>query len=338
MTTTGGAAPTIHDVARAAGVSPATVSRAMSGGTVSPTTRASVQDVARRLGYRPSRAARGLVTGRAGAIGLLVPDLTHAFFADVAKGVSGRARLAELPVFVTDTDEEAALELDAVRSLRRSTDGLLLCSPRAGDDELRAVADPATTVLVHRRVPGLSSVAGDVAGGTRQALEHLHALGHRRVAYVPGRYGSWAGTQRDAGLAEAPPGVDVVRCSPVDPTFTGGLQAADPLLTTGASAVLAYNDLVAAGLLARLAARGVRVPEDLSVVGFDDGAVAATSRPGLTTVAIPQRRAGAAAVELLLRLVTEGPADAPPAPVELTLATSLVVRESTAPTDSRGRT
>ncbi|MFS0704137.1 LacI family DNA-binding transcriptional regulator [Cellulomonas sp. 179-A 9B4 NHS] len=327
---------TLHDVAREAGVSPATVSRALTGGTVSPTTRAAVRAVADRLGYRPNRAARGLITGRAGALGLVVPDLTNPFFADVAKGVAARARAADLPVFVTDTDEEAGLEVEAVASLRRSTDGLLLCSPRASDAELLEVADRATTVLLHRRVDGLPSVAADLADGTRQAVEHLRALGHRRIAYVPGRPSSWAGAQRDAGLAAAAAdgGVEVVRCAAVAPTFAGGVQAADLVLADGATAVLAYNDLVAVGLLSRAAARGVRVPDDLSVVGHDD-TVATMGHPALTTVDVPQRRAGGTAVDLLLRLVAAArtAAGAPSAATpgtEVTLATHLVVRASTA--------
>ncbi|WP_136519348.1 MULTISPECIES: LacI family DNA-binding transcriptional regulator [Cellulomonas] len=324
---------TLHDVAREAGVSAATASRALTGGTVSAGTRASVRAAAERLGYRPNRAARGLITGRAGALGLVVPDLTNPFFADVAKGVAARARAADLPVFVADADEEAGLEVEAVRSLARSTDGLLLCSPRAADAQLLDVADARATVLLHRRVPGLASVVADLADGTRQAVEHLRALGHRRIAYVPGSPGSWAGEQRDVGLAAATAdgGVEVVRFPPVAPTVAGGVQAADLVLADGATAVLAYNDLVAVGLLGRATARGVRVPEDLSVVGHDD-TVATMAHPSLTTVAVPQRRAGAAAVDLLLRLVAAARTPGAPLPedAEVTLTTHLVVRASTA--------
>ncbi|GAA3351396.1 LacI family DNA-binding transcriptional regulator [Amorphoplanes nipponensis] len=322
---------TVHDVASAAGVSVSTVSRALTGGRVSPATRETVLRAAERLGYRPNRAAQGLITGRTGNLGLIVPDLRNPFFADVAKGVTARARSVDHGVFISDTDEDVAAELEAVASLGRNTDGLLLCSPRAGDAELLEVADPAATVLVHRRVPGMLSVVADIADGTRQAIGHLRALGHRRVAFVAGPEDSWAGRQRLAGLAGDD--TEIVRVGPVAPSFQGGVLAGDLVLAGPATAVLAYNDLVAVGLLHRLAARGVAVPERMSVVGYDDISLALMSHPPLTTVTVPKERAGVAALELLLRRIggAGGPGRPEAAPREagITLPTSLVVRAST---------
>jgi len=326
---------TVHDVASAAGVSVSTVSRALTGGRVSPATRESVLAAAERLGYQPNRAAQGLITGRTGNLGLIVPDLRNPFFADVAKGVTARARSVNCGVFISDTDEDVGAELEAIATLGRNTDGVLLCSPRAGDDDVREVADPESTVLVHRRVPGMLSVAGDIADGTRQAIGHLRALGHRCIAFVAGPEDSWAGQQRLAALAEFTAGgdIEILRLGSVAPTFRGGVLAGDLVLAGPATAVLAYNDLVAIGLLHRLAARGVAVPERISVVGYDDISLAAMSHPPLTTVAMPKGKAGATALELLLRRIggTDG---APrrtgtPREPEVTLATSLVVRSST---------
>ncbi|HWS31660.1 MAG TPA: LacI family DNA-binding transcriptional regulator, partial [Actinoplanes sp.] len=117
---------TVQDVARAAGVSVSTVSRALTGGAVSPTTREAVVAVASRLGYRPNRAARGLITGRTGNLGLIVPDLRNPFFADIAKGVTARAREVDCGVFISDTDEDPVAELEAIATLRHNTDGILL--------------------------------------------------------------------------------------------------------------------------------------------------------------------------------------------------------------------
>ncbi|MEV6343194.1 LacI family DNA-binding transcriptional regulator [Actinoplanes sp. NPDC051851] len=314
---------TVQDVARAAGVSVSTVSRALTGGSVSPATREAVVAVATRLGYQPNRAARGLITGRTGNLGLIVPDLRNPFFADVAKGVTARARAVDCGVFITDTDEDPVAELEAIATLRHNTDGVLLCSPRAADADLLTAADPATTVLLHRRVPGMSSVVADIADGTRQAVQHLRALGHRRIAYVSGPEDSWATGQRLTGLdgfagdAE----LEILRIGSVAPTFEGGVLAGDLVLAGPATAVLAYNDLVALGLLHRLAARGAAVPGRMSVVGYDDISLAAMSHPPLTSVAVPKDRAGAVGLDLLLGRsgVTGG---------EVVLPTSLTVRAS----------
>jgi LacI family transcriptional regulator len=318
---------TVQDVARAAGVSVSTVSRALTGGSVSPSTREAVMAVAHRLGYQPNRAARGLITGRTGNLGLIVPDLRNPFFADVAKGVTARARAVDCGVFISDTDEDPVAELEAIATLRHNTDGILLCSPRSRDAELLAAADPQNTVLLHRRVPGLSSVVADIVDGTRQAIRHLRALGHRRIAYVSGPEDSWATRQRLAGLAEfgSDAGLEILSVGSVAPTFDGGVLAGDLVLAGPATAVLAYNDLVATGLLHRLAARGAVVPERMSVVGYDDISLAAMSHPPLTSVAVPKDRAGAIGLDLLL-----GRAGSMTAAqgAEVILPTTLVVRAS----------
>ncbi|MEU8658749.1 LacI family DNA-binding transcriptional regulator [Actinoplanes philippinensis] len=320
---------TVQDVARAAGVSVSTVSRALTGGSVSPSTREAVMAVAHRLGYQPNRAARGLITGRTGNLGLIVPDLRNPFFADVAKGVTARARAVDCGVFISDTDEDPVAELEAIATLRHNTDGILLCSPRARDAELLAAADPENTVLLHRRVPGLSSVVADIVDGTRQAVRHLRALGHRRIAYVSGPEDSWASRQRLAGIAEfeGDAELEILPVGSVAPTFDGGVLAGDLVLASTATAVLAYNDLVAMGLLHRLAARAAVVPERLSVVGYDDISFAAMSHPPLTSVAVPKDRAGAIGLDLLLGRGSMTAAQG----AEVILPTTLVVRASSGP-------
>ncbi|GIF08439.1 LacI family transcriptional regulator [Actinoplanes siamensis] len=310
------------------------MSRALTGGTVSAATRETVIEAATRLNYQPNRAARGLITGRTANLGLIVPDLRNPFFADVAKGVSARARTVDHGVFVADTDEDPVAELEAVAALGRNTDGLLLCSPRSADADLLAAADPATTVLLHRQVPGMSSVVADVASGIRQAVRHLRALGHRRIAYVHGPEDSWAARRRVTALAafDDDAELEILRLGSVAPTFEGGLLAGDLVLAGPATAVLAYNDLVALGLLHRLAARGAAVPERISVVGFDDVSLAAMSHPPLTSVSVPKDRAGAVGLDLLLgRTGVAGG--------EMTLPTTLVVRASSgvAPLSTRER-
>ena len=325
---------TVQDVARAAGVSVSTVSRALTGGAVSPATREAVVAVAHRLGYQPNRAARGLITGRTGNLGLIVPDLSNPFFADVAKGVTARARAVDCGVFISDTDEDPVAELEAIATLRHNTDGILLCSPRSSDTQLLAAADPRTTVLLHRRVPGMTSVVADIIDGIGQAVRHLLALGHRRIAFVAGPEGSWASRQRVTGLHDLARhhDIDILPIGSVAPTFDGGILAGDLVLAGPATAVLAYNDLVATGLLHRLAARGAVVPDRMSVVGYDDVSLAGMSHPPLTSVAVPKDRAGAIGLDLLLGRAGTVTAEHG---AEVILPTTLVVRASTgvAPTD-----
>lgn len=284
-------AATIRDVASAAGVSQSTVSRALSmPELVNPSTRARVVEAARRLGYQPNRAARGLITGRTGNLGLIVPDLSNPFFSSVVKGVQSAARAADYSLFIADTDEEATAEVELLRALTRQVDGIVLCSPRSPDDELATIGGDSSVVLMNRRIEGRPSVSVDNADGMRQAVEHLAALGHRRIAYVAGPRTSWSNGQRERGLYQSAEATDsdLVHLGHFPPRFEGGVAAADLALACGATAVIAYNDVVALGLLSRLGARQVPVPEEISVLGCDDISMSAMTHPALTTVSIPK--------------------------------------------------
>ncbi len=321
-------AATLRDVARLAGVSTSTVSRALSlPDLVNPATRARVRTAADSLGYEPNKAARGLITGRTGNIGLVLPDLANPFFPSVVKGVQARARAADVAVFVADTDEDVAAERDLVRALAKQVDGLILCSPRAEAAHLKAIAADTTVVLLNRLVDDLPAVVFDHEDGMRQAVAHLAALGHRRIAWVGGPAASWSSDQRGQGLSQASAahGVDLVEVGHFPPHYDGGMAAADQVVATGATAVIAYNDLVAIGLLARLHARNIPVPTRLSVVGIDDIAMSAMSHPALTTIRLPKQQAGRLAVELLLTLL-DHPATTPERRV---LPGDLLVRAST---------
>ncbi|SDR28280.1 LacI family DNA-binding transcriptional regulator [Thermostaphylospora chromogena] len=321
---------TIRDVARAAGVSPSTVSRALAmSDLVSPATIERVRRAAASLGYEPNPVARGLITGRTGNLGMIVPDLGNPFFPGVVKGVQARAREADYAVFVADTDEDAALEARLVRKLAKQVDALVLCSSRLTDDELRAVAADVALVLLNRKVDDIPAIVPDNADGMRQAIAHLAALGHRRVGVTAGPVSSWTGSERVAGLRAAArtAGVDLVELGNFAPTFQGGVAAADIVLAAGVSAVVAYNDVMALGLMNRFAARGVSVPADISVVGCDDIPLAAMSNPPLTTVAVPKEPLGRAGVDLVRRLLEREEGLTP----RLALDTQLLVRGTTGP-------
>ncbi|KUL30782.1 LacI family transcriptional regulator [Actinoplanes awajinensis subsp. mycoplanecinus] len=298
-------AVTIKDVARLAGVSASSVCRALADpDRVRPETRDRVQTAARQLGYHPNRVARSLITGRTANIGVVLPDLGNPFFPTVVKAIQTQARRGDYAVLLTDTDEDPAVEVPAIRALAMQVDGFLLCSPRAADDELRAVAEKPMVVL-NRRISPFPSVTADNSGGMRQAVGHLHALGHRTISYVAGPRTSWSNRDRLRGLRAATSalGMTLIEIGNVAPTVAGGAAAADLVAAAPVTAVLAYNDLVALGLVQRFQARGIAVPGQLSVVGFDDILVAALVGPPLTTVAIGKEQIGRVGVDLLLALM-----------------------------------
>ena len=322
--------PSLRDVARVAGVSLATASRALSQPErVAPERRSRVERAAAELGYRPGR--RSLQPhGPAGpgrSIGLLVPDLQNPFFAGVAKGVQMQARTAGLSVVIADTDEDPRVEAETLARMDQQVAGLVLCSPRMSDQALAALPIDVPAVLVNRESEHLRAVMVDNTDGIRQALTHLHALGHRRVAYAGGQWGSWSDRERRRGLEAAAHSLadtDLVQLGHFPTIFDGGVAAADLVPASGATAVIAHNDLIALGILDRLRQRGTLVPEQVSVVGFDDIPAATQVTPTLTTVAVPLQRLGRAAVELLLD-DEEGDGE------NVTMAVSLVVRGSTGP-------
>ncbi|MFE5335639.1 LacI family DNA-binding transcriptional regulator [Isoptericola sp. NPDC056573] len=328
-----------RDVAESAGVSVSTVSRALaSTGRVSPATRDRVVAAAARLGYQPDPTARGLRMGRTHAIGLLVPDLENPYFASVTKGVQARARALGYAVFIVDSEEDATSETALVRELARRVDGVLLASPRSSDHDVLGLAGDVPTVLVSREVGALPSVAVDDRDGVSQALRHLYVLGHRRVAVAAGPVSSWSSERRSDGLrraAESLDGLSLVELGAFSPYFSGGFAAADHVLAQDVTAVVAFNDLMALGMLGRFRERGVKVPDDVSVVGFDDVAVATLVSPALTTIRVPRTRLGRRAVDLLVgELGSEDPparvdAGARPGPAVDRLPVELVVRGST---------
>lgn len=336
---------TVHDVARAAGVSISTVSRALTAPErVAAATRDRVTRVAAELGYRPNVAASGLRMGRTHAVGLLVPDLENPYFASVTKSVQARARAEGYEVFVADSDEDPDVEPELIGALAARTDGLLVASPRSGETELRAALVGLTAVLANRELPAVAVEPGsgpgsgsdgppegeaqeipfvsvDDADGVAQILGHLHALGHRSVGVAAGPASSWSGARRVAGLVDAAArwDLDLVRLGTFQPYFAGGTRAADHAVASGVTAVVAFNDLMALGILSRLRERGIDVPGRMSVVGFDDVQLATLVSPALTTVHAPLARLGRRAVDLLLTRLRGGTPASVQLPVELTI-------------------
>ncbi|MCO6009428.1 LacI family transcriptional regulator [Actinoallomurus purpureus] len=320
---------TIQDVARAAGVSVSTVSRAFTvPDLVKDETRQHVLQTAERLGYRPNRAARGLITGKTGNFGVIVPDLSNPFFPTVLKGVQARAREADYAVFLADCDENATEEIALVQAMAKQVDGVILCSSRMSPNQLERVVGTTSLVFINRQVRDHPTVLMGAAGGMRQAIDHLAALGHRRVAFLNGPKASWSNRERRRGLRQsARYDMEIVELGPFAPRFEGGPHAADLAIAEGVTAIIAFNDLLALGVMSRLADRGIAVPDEMSVVGFDDIPMAGMATPPLTTVAMQNERAGRAAVDLLVNLLTVSGAEA--GDLRRELDCQLIVRAST---------
>lgn len=319
---------TITDVARAADVAASTVSRAFSNpNRVNAQTREHVLAVAAELGYSPNPTARALESGRSNTLALLVPDITNPYFAGVIKGAERAAAAAGLTLVLGDTQENAATEEQLVRRLGPAVDGFVLAASRLPDDELRRAAELNPITLVNRATPGISCVVADYDSGTRQIVDHLASLGHRSLVALGGPPESWSGARRWAGLQTAAKAakMEVRRFGPYSPTLEAGPAAADAALAARATAVVCHNDMLAIGVLRRLAERGVTVPDRVSVVGFDDMFGAQLCTPALTTLAERSEDAGARAVELLGRQAYQRVAE----PGQVLLPTQLVIRGST---------
>lgn len=297
------AAVTIRDVAREAGVATSTVSRAFSAPQrVSERTRRHVLSVAERLEYRPNPLARALPSGRTTTVGLLVPDITNPYFAGLIRGAERQANAAGYTLILTDTEESADVETRSIERLRGVVDGFVLAASRLSDSRVREVAANNVVALINRHVEGVPSVVVDTSDSTRQIVDHLASLGHRKVAYLAGPRASWPNSQRWAALCHAAEELGIVATplGPFSPELAAGAAAADAAIRQGVTAAVAYNALLAIGTLSRFSERGMRVPEDISVVGYDDIFGADFCSPPLTTVAAPVQDAGRRAIDLLL--------------------------------------
>lgn len=305
---------TIFDVAKAAGVSPSTVSRALNNGAVSQRTKERIGRLAEQLGYRPASAAtRDSASPRRGVLGLLLTDIGNYYFTDALKGVFSMAQSRGYRLEVMDVTLADDVD-DAMRTLVETTDGQLLFSPRIDDARIARWFSPRTAVLASRVFDGFPSVVMNDRDGIVQAVRHLASLGHRRVAYVGGSETSWSNEVRRDAFTDscAVYGIEGVLLGPFEPSYAGGAAAADALmLEGGVTGAVAFNDLVAGGLMGVLQGRGVSIPGDMSIVGVDDSVLSRVVRPQLTTVDIRQERMGTLATQMLIdRLEAAADADA----------------------------
>ena len=321
---------TIYDVAKAAGVAPSTVSRAFARpGRVNAATAERIRQVAGELGYRVNPLARALSTARSQMIALVVSDVANPFYSEIVRGAQAAAAEAGRTLVLADAQESDRVERAALERVLPSVDGVVLGGSRMSDSAIRMIAKQKPLVVLNRVVVDVPCVVPDNATGMRRAVLHLLRLGHDSLTYVAGPEASWADGMRWRSLQDTAADLQlrVRRIGPFSPDVPGGVRAAEELAPSPATAAIAYNDQLAIGVIRGLAARGVHVPRDVSVVGFDNIGAAELITPGLTTIASPLRVAGATATKHLLALI-EGAQSRTGAP--LVLPVRLVERGSTA--------
>lgn len=310
---------TLADVARRAGVSIATVSYVMNGREgVGEKTRAHVLEIAEEVGFRPNRLASGLRTGQTRVLGLVLADITNPFYPEIAGGVIAAAAQAGYEVFLSHSRVGDELEGEEVRALcDHQCAALIFTSLTVWDGPLIAQVVPGEVPIVQtvRRIPGLAAdfVGIDDRAGAREAASHLVELGHTDVALLTGPLASSASQDRAAGfrdvLAEAgiePDDDRVVECRlTVDSGYTGATQLLEARREVP-GAMLCGNDLIALGAIDALADHGLAVPEDVSIVGYDDIWFSSSRLVQLTTVRQPRQAMGQAAVSLALDRLADG--------------------------------
>jgi DNA-binding LacI/PurR family transcriptional regulator len=329
--------PTIYDVAREAGVAPSTVSRAFTTpGRVSDRTRARVLEAARRVSYTGRYPiARTFARRRTETIALPVPDITNVNYMGLITGAARRAAAAGYLLVLADSEESVATEKRLIDTLAQSVDGIVLGASRLSDDDLVEIAKTQAIVLVNRDVPGIPCVVADQQHSVDRLIEHLASLGHRDLAYLAGPRTSWTASRRWEVLATASVrrGLRIVRMGPFPPFLSGGAAATDAFLASGATAAVTHNGMLGIGVLRELAARGIAVPDQLSVAACDDLITAEFFTPPLTARAGPMMELGRTAVSLLLDRFERLEAGdySEPATGTIVLPAELVVRGSTGP-------
>lgn len=331
---------TIYDVARVAGVSASTVSRTFARpGRVSFATAERIRAVAAELGYRSLdvRVPMAEEKKRHHTIGLVVADIANPVFFEMIRGAEEEAARNEYTMLLAHTRESAVVERQAIERMVDIVDGFVLSSSRMSDSAIHTLAKQRPTIVINRGVTGVACVVIDNSRGMRRVLEHLGSLGHTDLAYLGGPEASWAHGMRWRALKEGALelGLNVTLVETSEPTRAGGAAVAERVLATSVTGIMAFNDPLAAGFMRRAQEIGHDVPRDVSVVGFDNSAVAELTHPGLTSVASPLHALGATAVRNLLALSS---ADAHERFRPVVLPTRLVVRDSTgAPGDRATR-
>ncbi len=325
---------TLADVASEAGVSTQTVSRAINDkGEISEETRQRVLQVAQRLGFRPNRIARSLVTDQTMILGLIVPDITNPFFSEIALGAGEQALSQGYNLIVLNTIENPERE-EALFGVMEETrvDGVIVCSPRLAEERLvPLLSRQKAAILVNRSVlhQEVGSICIDDFEGSFNAMQHLFSRNRRKIGFIAGPAQSFAGRNRSRGYHQAfveaglkyPEGMQI-HCGPM---IEDGKEASITLLQRhpDIEGLLCYNDLIAIGALQACAELNISVPDQVAVIGFDDILLGRLMSPKLTTLRVSKREIGIKATEMLLAQIRgQGRVE------DILVKEGLVIRES----------
>jgi DNA-binding LacI/PurR family transcriptional regulator len=330
----------MEDVAEQAGVSRALVSLVMRGSPkVSSRARTAVETAARDLGYRPNLVARNLASRRTMTLGLMVNDLNNPFFAEVTDGAERAADDHGYSTIIATGRRDLEHERRAIeRLLDHRVDALILFGPRLDLSHIERAAERTPVVMLGRPSASttIDSINNDEAEGARLAIGHLVSLGHRAIVHVDGGNGAGAEPRR-AGFMNAMAAHGLTgRVVEGDFTEASGVAAAERIMTDGndrPTAVFTANDVTALGFMSAVQHRGLRVPDDLSIVGYDNTALAALGSISLTTIDQPRLSMGLLAVETAVERLAAGRTRAR----HHILAPSLVVRSTTTAVKSKKR-
>lgn len=305
---------TIKDVASAANVSVATVSRVLNdSGPVSESTRKLIREVAAKLRYVPHGAARSLITHKTDTLGVLLPDLYGEFFSELIRGMDEASRQYGFHLLVSSSHADKREFEASMRAMRGRVDGLIAMSPDLDAASLQNIPESLPLLLLCSRANGsnLDSLTIQNCAGARDMVRHLIALGHRRIAIVKGAIGNYDASERLRGyrIALREAGLEPDRELEANGGFTeaGGYGAAVELLNAPSqpTAIFAANDSMAIGVLSALRDAGQKVPGDIAVAGFDDIPLARYMDPPLSSVRVPIGTLGRKAVEMLLNGVSK---------------------------------
>lgn len=326
---------TIEDVARAAGVSRQTVSRAMNDkGEISPETKERVMRAVQQLGYRPNRLAQGMVTRRTYTVGLVLGNIINPFFPEVTRGVQDVAQANGYNVFLCNTDDRGDIELQELRSLAaQGVDGIILFSHHASDEELRSFADDYRPIVLINRVfshPHISLLIVDNYRGAQLAAEYLIKHHHTHLGMITDDSSGYLTSRRVSGfkqtILEHELPFSENQIVPAKSNLEGGYQATHRLLDQhpATTAIFAFNDLMAVGAIRSCLERGLRVPEDIAIIGFDDIQFASMTNPSLTTIRVDKYALGQKAMLRVIEMIEDPETNFP----RLDMKPELIVRES----------
>jgi len=304
---------TIKDVAREASVSVATVSRVLNGaGIVRAETARRIRDVAHALRYTPHSGARSLITSKTHTIGVLLPDLYGEFFSEMIRGVDEAARANNYHILVSRAYAHRSEIEEAMRAMRGRVDGVVVMSPNVDAHSLSNIPANLPVVLLCSAVRGteLDSITVQNYRGAKEMISQLVSLGHERIAIINGAHGTYDAAERLRGYRAALRESGISSSQPLefngDFTEAGGYAATRLILSQPLrpTAIFAANDSMAIGALSALREAGIRVPDDMSVAGFDDIPLARYMDPPLSSVKVPIAELGSGAVEMLLNAIT----------------------------------